>query len=61
MMLIGAPFCKVAEVVKNFFAIGVKNMWPVFMNQNTIAVIIIKRVAADMISLIYQQNFLTGF
>src|SRR5688572_287147 len=56
-MFIGTPCCELAEVCKNIAAVSMENMWTIFMYKNSIVVIKIKSITADMASLIDNQHF----
>ena len=48
MMLIRSPLRELRQVLENFQAVGVKNMWPVPVNEDAVLVVMVERVATDV-------------
>jgi hypothetical protein len=59
-MLIRPPFGELGEIGEYVARVGMENMRPVFVDQNTLIVVMVVSIAADMIPYIADQNALVG-
>ncbi|MPM96894.1 hypothetical protein SDC9_144060 [bioreactor metagenome] len=60
-MLVGSPLGKAGEEFPHLFTIGMKDVWPVAVHQNTMHVSLVKCIATNVGTAINNLNTLAGF